>query len=103
MYCRNTRLHPSPPPLPKTHPLHKVKQSTPIQMIISLLNIQLDNHTRDTTFQSTIQAFVCDEDRVKNLSSPNKGILGVGYKFIQHIIAYEPTPLTNICTNCPQG
>ena len=53
-------------------------------MVISLLYIQLNNHTRDTTLQSTIQTFVCYKNRVKNLSSPNKGILGVGYKIVQN-------------------
>ena len=72
MYCKDTRLHQSPPRLPKTHPLHKVKQSTPIYIIISLLNIQLDNHSQNTTLQSTIQAFVCYENKVKNLSSPQQ-------------------------------
>jgi hypothetical protein len=54
-HCRNTKLYPTLPFLPKTTSLKQIKQEIPIDMIICLLQIQFAQYPGFPQSKKTIQ------------------------------------------------
>lgn len=77
--------NPWTPPFPKTTSHKHVKKEIPIHKIKRLFHINFTKNAKSTLLQTTAKAFISNEHWIKNFSSSNKCILGLGDNLLHHL------------------